>query len=278
MRLPGIHGVIRRRILVNFRVDPHVMQRFLPEPFRPKLLGDAAVAGICLIRLEQIRPRPFPALIGFTSENAAHRVAVRWTSPGGDAQEGVYIPRRDSSSFVNYLVGGRLFPGEHHRAAFNVRDKSGAIDLSMRSLDGKVAVELRGTPSSTLPRTSKFASIQEASEFFEKGALGYSETSKQDRLDGLYLVTKSWHVEPLEVERVHSSFFSNPAAFPAGSVEFDCALVMRDIDHEWQRAPELRLSERPNMSTSDRHRELHTAELLWKRVGGSDTISRSGGP
>jgi hypothetical protein len=239
MRLPRIHGVIRRRMLVNFRVDPEVMQRFLPEPFRPKLLADAALAGICLIRLEQIRPRPLPAMMGFSSENAAHRIAVRWNTPGGDEQEGVYIPRRDSGSVVNYLVGGRLFPGEHHRATFHVRDQAGTIDFSMRSLDGEVAVELRATTGNKLPQTSRFGSIQEASEFFEKGALGYSETSKRDRLDGLYLVTKSWHVEPLEVASVHSSFFSNPSLFPAGSVEFDCALRMRNIDHEWRRAPDL---------------------------------------
>jgi Uncharacterized conserved protein (COG2071) len=244
MKLPLIHGVIRRRILVNFRVDPEVMQRFLPPPFRPKLLGDAALAGICLIRLEQIRPRPLPGLIGFTSENAAHRVAVKWTTPAGDEQEGVYVPRRDSSSLVNYLAGGWLFPGEHHRAAFDVRDEAGAIDLSMHSLDGEVAVELRARPSGGLPQTSRFGSIQEASAFFEKGALGYSETSKHDHLDGLYLVTKNWHVEPLEVEHVHSSFYSNPSLFPAGTVEFDCALVMRDIDHEWQSAPDLPLSAR----------------------------------
>jgi hypothetical protein len=239
MRLPRIHGVIRRRMLVNFRVDPELMQRFLPEPFRPKLLGDAALAGICLIRLEEIRPRPLPAMMGFSSENAAHRIAVRWKTPTGDEQEGVYIPRRDSGSVVNYLVGGRLFPGEHHRATFHVRDQAGAIDFSMRSLDGEVAVELRATAGSKLPQTSRFGSIQEASEFFEKGALGYSETSKRDRLDGLCLVTKSWHVEPLDVAHVHSSFFSNPSLFPTGSVEFDCALLMRNIDHEWQRAPDL---------------------------------------
>jgi len=237
----GLRGVIRRRILVNFRVDAQVMQRLLPGPFRPKLLGDHAVAGICLIRLEQIRPRLLPAVIGISSENAAHRVAVCWESGRGDRQEGVYIPRRDSNSLLNHLVGGRLFPGEHHRAAFTVQDRAGAIDLSMRSLDGSVAVELRGNPAAQLPPTSGFGSLSEASEFFEKGALGYSETSKRDRLDGLYLLAKSWNVEPLEVQHVHSSFFSDRARFPPGSVEFDCALLMRNIDHEWQSAPDLRL-------------------------------------
>ena len=52
LRVRAVRGVIRRRILVNFRVAPEVMQRHLPQPFRPKLLGGQAVAGICLIRLE----------------------------------------------------------------------------------------------------------------------------------------------------------------------------------------------------------------------------------
>jgi hypothetical protein len=77
MRLPVLQGVIRRRILVNFRVDPGVMQAQLPSRFRPKLHRGHAIAGICLIRLESVRPRFVPRLLGFSSENAAHRVAVR---------------------------------------------------------------------------------------------------------------------------------------------------------------------------------------------------------
>ena len=224
---------------MNFRVDPAVMQRHLPAPFRPKLTGDAAVGGICLIRLERIRPRPLPALFGFRSENAAHRVAVCWTTPDGQEHEGVYIPRRDSSSFVNHLVGGRLFPGEHHRAKFDVRDDGSAIELSMRSLDGAVSVEVRGRSSRELPGSSRFGTLQAASEFFERGSLGYSDRSNSNRLDGLVLVTKDWRVEPLEIDHVHSSYFSETSLFPAGSVEFDSALLMRNIEHEWRRAPDL---------------------------------------
>ena len=36
MRLPTIRGVIDRRILVNFRVTPKVLENFLPSPFRPQ--------------------------------------------------------------------------------------------------------------------------------------------------------------------------------------------------------------------------------------------------
>ena len=85
MKLPVIQGVIRRRILANFRVDPEVMQQQLPARFRPKLQRGYAVAGICLIRLEHIRPRFVPESIGLNSENAAHRVAVLWDEDGVSA-------------------------------------------------------------------------------------------------------------------------------------------------------------------------------------------------
>jgi hypothetical protein len=237
MKLPPLHGVIRRRILVNFRVDAEIMQRVLPAPFRPKLVGDAALAGICLIRLEQLRPRGVPVAFGLSSENAAHRVAVLWTTPEGEPREGVYIPRRDSGSALNAVVGGRIFPGEHHRAAFHVREEGEAIEITMRSLDGEVAVDLRARRGTGLPPTSRFASVAEASAFLEKGSLGYSETATGDRLDGLHLVTRGWRVDPLDVEHVYSSFFSNVVRFPAGSVTFDSALSMRNIEHEWHLAP-----------------------------------------
>lgn len=234
MRLPNVHGVIRRRLLVNYRLDPAVAQRQLPDAFRPKLQNGYAVAGICLIRLEDIRPKRFPALLGISSENAAHRFAVTW-----DGGEGVYIPRRDSDSLVNHLAGGRLFPGEHQRAAFTVTDDGARIDLAMSSVDHAVNVHVSGAVASRMPAGSIFASIEEASSFFEGGSLGYSATRDGRKLDGIVLRTRTWRVDPLEVDFVTSSYFADESLFPAGSAVFDCALVMRNIAHEWESAAEM---------------------------------------
>ena len=64
--LPSIQGVIKRRLLVNFRVDPDVVQQLLPPRLTPKLQAGYAIAGICLIRLEQIRPSFVPWRVGFS--------------------------------------------------------------------------------------------------------------------------------------------------------------------------------------------------------------------
>jgi len=108
MKIPVIQGVIRRRILANFRVDPEVMQRELPSRFEPKLQRGYAVAGICLIRLEHIRPRFIPESVGLNSENAAHRVAVLWEEEGVK-REGVFISRRDTNSQLNHLLAAASF-------------------------------------------------------------------------------------------------------------------------------------------------------------------------
>jgi hypothetical protein len=242
MRFPLITGLIRRRLLVNFRVDPATIQSVLPSKFRPKLHRGYAIGGICLIRLERIRPAGFPSWCGISSENAAHRIAVEWDDEKGKFQEGVFIPRRDTGSRLNHLTGGRVFPGEHHLATFDVTDDGDRIDFAMQTVDRTVAVKLRGRGSDRLPASSVFSSLAESSAFFEGGSLGFSVTRDADRLDGLNLKTLTWEVRALEVEEVHSSFFSDRSKFPEGTIHFDHALIMRDIPHEWSAAEDMSLA------------------------------------
>lgn len=122
------------------RVDAAVLARLLPPPFRPQLVDGMGVAGSCLIRLAQLRPRFAPSFVGLTSENAAHRVA----------------------------------------------------------------------------------------------SSGTQEARAQHSL--------TWQVTPLAVQYVQSSFFSDPARFPPGALAFDCALLMRNIAHEWHARGQLRAS------------------------------------
>src|SRR3954464_10671872 len=156
--LPSLRGIVRRRVLVNFRVAPDVVQRLLPAPFQPRLVDGWAMTGVCLIRLEQLRPQGFPAALGLSSENAAHRIAVTWRDDRGDLQNGVYIPRRDTGTCLNAAAGGRIFPGEHHYPRFRVRDEPTALDRKMETDAGAADVWLRAHPGTGLSATSKFAS------------------------------------------------------------------------------------------------------------------------
>jgi uncharacterized protein YqjF (DUF2071 family) len=241
MRSPDLAGEVERRLLVNYRVDPTVIARQLPLPFRPQIVDGSAVAGICLIRLGSMRPRGLPKWVGLRSENAAHRVAVEWDSPGG-VQTGVYIPRRDSSSVINVLVGGRLFPGEHHRADFDVSESADQISVGFAARDGSAEVSVTVAIKDELQGSKLFANVSEASAFFERGSVGFSNTHDPTRFDGLALHTNAWRVDPAEVLEAHSSFFSDASAFPDGSAQLDCALVMRRIPVTWEALAPLRVT------------------------------------
>ena len=250
MKVPVVRGTIERRLLVNYRVDPVALRGVLPAPFRPQLVEGSAIAGICLIRLAGIRPRFVPAALGASSENAAHRIAVEW-SDRGTTRRGVYIPRRDSSSRLNRLIGGRLFPGIHHSARFDVREGASGFRVGMQSSDGSVHVLVDATATSALPTGSIFGSVADASAFFEQGSLGYSATRREGVFDGLELRSMAWRVEPLAVNVVESSFFERDGRFPTGSTQFDCALLVRNVDHEWHAREQLCMTSTPGAQPTD---------------------------
>lgn len=232
MRIPVMRGVIDRRILVNYHVDPSVLASLLPAPFRPKVVHGVGMVGICLIRLKKLRPVFLPSWLGISTENAAHRTAVEWEDHG-TVREGVYVRRRDSNSWFNSVAGGRLFPGFHYHARFTVQETADHYQVALLSDDAVTSMVVRGRRTDKLPASSVFRSLEETSEFFRAGVLGYSATHDPSRFQGLELRCLNWRVEPLEVEEVRSSFFEDESYFPKGSIEFDCALLMRGIEHEW---------------------------------------------
>lgn len=225
--VPAMAATIAHRVLVNYRVDPDVARPLLPRGLRPQLVAGSAVAGVCLIRLTAVRPAWFAPAIGHRSRNAAHRIAVEWDAADGP-RTGVYIPRRHSSSRLVRLVGGRVFPGTHARAAVSfdaTRD-----DLTVRVEASDLHVRVAGRRGAGIPFHSRlFESLDDASAFFRKDAVGWSPT-RSGTLEGLRLDTDAWRVEPLAVTDLASSLFD---ALPAGAAEFDHALLMHDVPTRW---------------------------------------------
>jgi hypothetical protein len=106
-----------------------------------------------------------PEIVGITSENAAHRIAVTWRKTG-QPREGVFISRRDTNSQLNHVLGGRVFPVSSTSAHFSVVDSDGKINLKVKSDDAMLWSNSPGETSQVFPNLS-FSSVPEASAFFE---------------------------------------------------------------------------------------------------------------
>ncbi|HZM06263.1 MAG TPA: DUF2071 domain-containing protein [Candidatus Saccharimonadales bacterium] len=241
MFLDTIHGVIDRRVLLNYRIDPKVLERVLPPPFRPKLYGSHGVGGVCMIRFKELRPRFVPSWLGLGSENAAHRIAVQWLQDG-EVREGVFIPRRDTNSWFNKTVGGRVFPGIFQRSQFQAQDSNDGVSIRIVRADGGTEIAFAGHLAEQLPATSIFPSLEAAAGFFSMGATGYSATARTGHYHGMELRSLNWTVAPLAIEHAQSCFFGDASRFPPGSAVLDCALLMRGIEHEWHSRPDLYFS------------------------------------
>lgn len=251
MFLDTIHGVIDRRVLLNYRLDPDTLRRVLPPPFKPKLYDGHGVAGVCMIRFKGLRPRFVPSWLGLCSENAAHRIAVQWQQDG-EQYEGVFIPRRDTNSWFNKTLGGRVFPGIFQRSRFEARETDSSVALRITRADGGTEIAFAGHLTERLPATSIFPTLEAAAGFFSLGATGYSATHSDNHYHGMELHSLNWTVLPLHIDEAQSCFFEDRQRFPSGTAELDCALLMRGIEHQWHSRPDLYLSRTRNC-LSTRH-------------------------
>lgn len=223
-----VTGVINHRILLNYRIDPERAAAALPDGLVPKIVNGVAIGGICQVSLSQMRPKGFPGFIGSQSHNAAHRIAVL----AGDT-EGVFVIRRDTSSIANVLAGGRLFPGKYSKAQFTVSAEKEHYRVEVKDKAGERLMFIDGNVAATLASGSTFRDTAEVANFFKGGGTGWSPSSDESKLDTITLETKKWEMNPLAVSDQSSAFFSRSVLFPAGTVEFDSAMIMRNLKHSW---------------------------------------------
>jgi len=220
-------------MLLNFRADADVVQRLLPAPLQVDRQHGHAIVGVCLIRLENLRPKGVPSPLGLSSENMAHRVAIRYPSRGG-IRSGVFVWRRETDQRLVEALGGRLFPGVHHHARFQVSESQSRLAMDVTTGDGRADVRFSAHALGEWRHTPCFGAFDEVSEFFRRGDCGFSCSLRGDELEGLQLKMLSWEMVPMEIESQHCAFYSDLNRFPAGSLEFDCGLLMRGLPHEWR--------------------------------------------
>lgn len=237
MKIPSISGIIDRRILVNYKLAPEVAVKLISSPLTPTIVNGFAIVGVCLIRLKGIRPRFLPETLGVGSENAAYRFAVNWKE-GEKNRNGVYIPMRCTSSKLNAFAGGRLFPGEHRLVKFQSCDNQNEYKIKIEDKEFGLCIEAE--KADKFNDQSVFESLECASEFFKGGNIGFSETSSGNYLDGIKLDCKNWKMESLNVKSISSAYFDDYQRFPKGSIQFDNALLMRNIEHSWTSVKSLR--------------------------------------
>jgi hypothetical protein len=145
----------------------------------------------------------------------------------------VFIWRRDTDRSLVALLGGRLFPGVHGHATFDVSEAPDRLRYSIRTDDDRAHVGLAVAVVDAWQSTELFPTFDDVVRFFERGDRGFSCSLRGDRLEGMRLRSLTWRMVPLAVQDVESAFYDATDRFPTGTIGLDGAVLMRDVPHEW---------------------------------------------
>jgi hypothetical protein len=105
------------------------------------------------------------------------------------------------------------------------------VRINVSSRDGQVQLAVTAAPAGALI-SELFQALDDAADFFRRGALGFSPSATAGCLDGVRLHSASWAAQPMRAE-IRSSLFDDTALFPQGTCSLDCALVMRNLPARW---------------------------------------------
>ena len=219
MRFAPVRGVIERRLLVIYRLDPKVAKELLPPPWQARLIGGYAVAGIALAHLGRLRPAGLPPVAGLARESVTHGIAVEWES-ARSLYTGVFVTHHDSA------VAGR---GRRLRRAprFTVDERTDGLRVAYTGRDRTVRVDVDVSLAANLAGSALFPDVRAASRFLELDGEGGAAWGPRPK--GLRLSARDRSIGAARVLSATSTVFANTSVFPPGSVHLDSALLMRDL-------------------------------------------------
>jgi hypothetical protein len=222
---------VRSRVVVLYRMTPHVARELLPEHLRPRLVQGYAVATLAYTRLGSLESRFLPQRRASTHHLAVRIAAERPVTgasagTGGGASGGTggselttWVAHRRTSSRLGTRWGGRILRRESGHARFVLEESPFGLSLHVQ---GPQAEELALRLETCARAGSLFATPRAVEELLEtSGAVRPHDVlaPEADAID----CSRCFAPEPLGVFELRSAFLDDPATFPPGSVELDGA-------------------------------------------------------
>ena len=219
MRFAPVRGVIERRLLVIYRLDPKVAKEVLPPPWQARLIGGYAVAGIALAHLGRLRPAGLPPVAGLARESVTHGIAVEWES-SRSLHTGVFVTHHDSAGAGR---GRRLC----RASRFTVDERTDGLRVAYTGRDRTVRVDIDVDLVASLAGSALFADVYAATRFLQLDGAGGAAWAPPAKAIRLCAGDRS--VGAARVLSTSSTVFADTSVFPPGSVHLDSALLMRDL-------------------------------------------------
>jgi hypothetical protein len=225
--IPSVRAVLAERFIVNFRMAPERMKRFLPVPWlEPAEVEGHAIASFCMLDLRSITVAPLPALAGLSSLSCAPRYAVvdRSENP---AKPAVFVTERYTNSSFGSWFTSLGFSAPHPYVEASIATEADATRLSV-SDRGKTLFAANVRPATSA--SSSIFNAQSFGAFIAQGVSSYGLSIHGERLTRVDLHKTDGTYEPLDVLELSGAAIEE---WTAAGAELDSAFRTSNGAYEW---------------------------------------------
>ena len=276
----GLTAHLTNMFLVNFAVRADVLRQHVPPVFALETKDGYGFMSAVIARVEAMRPRGAPKLLGRDFDSVVYRVPVRYRSNNGRTVRGFYFPRSDASDWLLSLGGfwQRLFKTCWSHVAMMQRHGETRFTVVPSDFsNARIAARfVRSRRHSRLPESSCFATIQQADEFLIARPIALHYDSRRREVAIVLVRRAHWNARVASVQQAEFDYVRALAGRDPQAVRFDSVLYVQRVPYVWH--PPI-FENRPDIRESLPEDHSPTAEMLGVvrklRTGGSLT-QRSG--
>jgi uncharacterized protein YqjF (DUF2071 family) len=191
--LTGLHmrGMVRRRFLINYPVDPSLLEPFLPPGGQLSRHQGKAWFSDCFVHVSHMRPSIVPSALGLSFRCLIHRTRAVLPFPDGKNREAVLVLDPSIDSRLLGVVGTSMTGVPFKRRPIEFVTDGSAWRIAVREGTNVIyEVMIRAASFRTeMPANSPFTSLSEADDFL----LGVSYGGSWDREDSTLQVLAETH-------------------------------------------------------------------------------------
>ena len=215
--------------LLNYRVPAARVEHLLPSRLKLITHRKFAFLGVVLSRIERMRPRFVPALVGMTYWHIGYRLHVRAELPGGGAVDGLFFLRSDAESRLISLGGNLLTDFRFHPAKISVGDDQ----ITVKSDDGggDAVVQFADECVDELQSASCFDSIAECARVLTYQPNGLACVGDGVRIAQVIRDESCWRERPIRIAEAKFAFLD---AIAPGEFQLERATRVAPIDYVWR--------------------------------------------
>ncbi len=229
--------VFQNCCLVNFGMEPSLLQSLLPHPIQPDVYNGEAFLSVVVSELKDMRPTIIPKGLGFNFNQIVYRAIVACNN-----ERGVHFLRSDANNRFMCLTGNlfSFFNFNYAGINYSLEDSQHSISVSTNDKEADIIANYDlSKATKEMPKYSVFSSLDEAKSYFVELYVAFS--AMRNFSTAVRIQRTNWDLSVVHDKNAVYSFMDGSKMFPKGSTRLDSVFYVKNLFYHWYKLEKTRL-------------------------------------